>query len=245
MTCHLRILQLGGVILGFFAISAMAAPPIFSDNSRGHGNEVMASVCVEVPNRPVERCVYVHAWEHYDVKGTYYFTGIYINYRFHRSNPDGSWRSGQALMFCQSDMDTITVGRDYVTIDAVLHPDGPECDSWGMTQSCAGVDNCEPPEPWRFPDPTVVAGEWIDPINTSKAVINRTHDFLDPWSETSHKIVEHCNENWGDVMARGGFSLEFGTFPPNPVRYFPFEGFDTQGWTNSVLRSCNNNSKAK
>ena len=245
MNCRSRVLQFGGVILGLFGMSAIAAPPIFSDNSRAHGNEAIASVCVQVPNRPVERCAYVHAWEHYDVKGTHQFTGIYINYRFHRSNPDGSWRFGQALMFCQTGLETIKASPNHVRIDAVLHPDGPECNSWGMIEECDPFGNCEPTEPWRFSDPTVVTGEWMDPIDSSKAVINRQHDFFDPWSETSHKTVEHCNENSGHVMARGGFSLEFGSFPPNPIRHFPFEGFDTQGWTHYWLRSCNNNSKVK
>lgn len=240
MTCRLRILQLCGATLGLLAMTAVAAPPIFSDNSRAHGNEVMAGVCVQVPNRPVERCVDLHAWEHYDVKGTYQFTGIWINYRVHRSNPDGSWRSIWAEMICQAGLETIKASPNHVSLDAILHPDGPECDSWGIIEDCDQWGNCVP-QPWGFSDPTVVTGAWIDPMNTSKGVINWQHDFYDPWSETSQKIVEHCNENLGEIMARGGLSLEFG----GRIRDIPFEGFDTQGWTQYWLKSCNSNSKVK
>jgi hypothetical protein len=240
MTSRSRALQIGGVILGLLAMSALAAPPIFSNNSRTHGNEVFANVCVEIPQFQVQRCADVHAWEHYDVKGTYEFTGIAISYWFHRSNPDGSSRTGQTWMFCQAGVGTIKANPNRVTLEAVLHPDGPECDTWGILEDCDALGICVP-RPWGFSDPTVVTGAWIDPINTSKVVVNHTDNFFDSWTETSHKIVSHCNENWGDVMSRGGFSLGFG----NRTRDFPFEGLDTQGWTNYWLRSCNDNSKVK
>ena len=220
MTCRLRMLQFGGVILGLLAMSATAAPPIFSDHSRAHGNEAIASVCVEVPNRPVERCAYIHAWEHYDVKGAHQFTGMYINYKFRRSNNDGSYRYGQAQLFCQTDLETMKADPNHVRIDAILHPDGPECNSWGMIKDCDANDDCEPPAPWSFSDPTVVTGEWLDPINTSKVVVNRKNDFFDPWSATSHKTVEHCNESWGDVMSRGGSRSSSGA-SQTPSGIFP------------------------
>jgi hypothetical protein len=200
----------------------------------------MAGVCVQVPNRPVERCADVHAWEHYDVKGNYQYTGIWINYRFHRSNPDGSWRNGLADMVCQTGLKTIKANSNHVSLDAVLHPDGPECGSWGMIEDCDPSGNCVP-QAWGFSNPTIVTGKWLDPMNASKGVVNWRHDYYDPWSETSDRTVEHCNENWGGLMARGGFSIEFG----GRSRDFPFEGLDTQGWTDFWVRSCNNNLKVK
>lgn len=89
---------------------------------------------------------------------------------------------------------------------------------------CDAFWNCEW-TPLGFPEPTVVTGEWIKPMNASKAVVNRTDSFYDPWSETSYKTVNHCNENWGDLMSKGGFTFDLGT----RVRHFPFEGFDAQG----------------
>jgi hypothetical protein len=212
--------------------------PFSSDNSRRYGNEVSAGLCVTFASG--ERCSNVHAWEDYDVKGTYQFTGINLDYWFIRFFPEGGWRTGSRWMYCAAGLESFKARPNHVSLDAALHPGSPECDSSGFIEECDASWNCEW-TPWGFPEPTVVTGEWIDPMNSSKAVVNRTDNFFDPWSETSSKIVNHCNEQWGELMAQGGFSIDLGT----RVRHFPFEGFDTQGWSHFWLRSCNENFKAK
>jgi hypothetical protein len=238
MICRTRIVQIGGVVLGLLATSAMAAPPIFSNHSRAYGNDVGANICVDFPWG--QRCADLYAWENYDVKGTYQYTGISIWYSYHRPFPEGGWRQGSRWMSCQVGLETITAQPNHVTLEATLHPNGPECESDGFIEECDAFGFCDT-TPWGFNDPTEVTGEWIDPMNTSKAVVNRTDKYYDPWSETSHRTVSHCNESNGDLMTRGGFSIDVG----RAIRHFPFEGVDTQGWNHYWLRSCNENFKVK
>jgi len=239
MTYRSRFVQIGCVFSGLLAMSAMAAPPIFSDHNRTYGNEVGADICFDVSGG--QRCANLNAWEHYDVKGTYQYTGIWVWYSFGRPNLDG-WRQSTRWMSCQLSLKAIGAQPNHVTLEAVLHPNGPECDSGGQIEVCdESGNNCVFLQPWGFSDPTVVTGEWIDSLNTSKVVENRIDNFYDPWSETSHRTVTHCNENWGDLMTQGGFSIESGP----RIRHFPFQGIDTPGWSFYSLRSCNNNLKAK
>jgi len=217
-------------------MSAMANPPINSDHNRSYGNDLGAEICVERPGIQVQRCADLQAWEYYDVKGTYQFTEIEINYWFIRFFPEGGQREGRRSMTCQVGIDAINALPNNVSFDATLHPNGPECSSHGIIEECDALWQCET-RPWGFSDPTVVTGDWNDPINSSKAVVNRTDNYYDFWTETSHRTVTHCNENWGDMMASGGFSID--------DRHFPFEGMDVPGLSYYSLRSCNNNFKEK
>lgn len=240
MTSRLRIVRIGVVALSLLAMSAMAAPPFFSNNSRNFGNEVNANVCTYNPDIQLERCADLYGQEYYDVKGTYQFTGIGMFYSFHRDYADGSSRNGMRSTFCMVGLEAIKAKPNLVTLEAVLDANSPECESWGMVEDCDPWGQCIS-GPWEVTEVAVVTGEWIDPTNTSKAVINRTDEFFDPWSETTQRFVTHCNEDWGELMAEGGFTIDFG----GRVRDFPFEGYDTQGWSNVWLRSCNENFKAK
>ena len=143
-------------------------------------------------------------------------------------------------MSCQTGSEVINAHTNRVTLGAVLDPDNPECHTYGVWVNCDALNNCE--VAYRgFENPIEVTGEWIDPINTANVVANHTNNFYDPWSETSYRLMTHCKENGGDMMARGGFSINSAA----RERYFPFEGFDTQGWSHYWLRSCNENSKEK
>lgn len=240
MISRSRIVPLGGVVLGLLAMSATAAPPFFSNNSRTYGNEASATVCTFNPDIQVERCGDLYAQEYYDVQGTYEFTGVGMFYSFHRTAADGTTRHGMRWTFCQVGPEAIKVQPNRVMLEAVLDANSPECESWGMVEDCDPWGYCES-GPWPITEIAVVEGAWLEPLNTSKVVVNRTDNFFDPWSETTQKIVNHCNENWGDVMAQGGFSIDFN----GRVREFPFAGFDTQGWSSFWLRSCNDNIKVK
>jgi hypothetical protein len=217
-------------------MSAMANPPIISDHNRNYGNELRGETCVELPGIQVQRCADLQVRENYDVKGTYQFTEIEINYWFIRFLPDGGQRQGWRQTTCQTGIDAIKAHPNHVSLDATLHPNGPECSSQGMIEECDALWQCEF-RPWGFSDVTVVTGEWTDPINTSKAVVNRTGNYYDFWTGMFHRTVTHCNENWGDTMASGGFSIG--------PRYFPFEGMDVPGWSHYSLWSCNNNFKGE
>jgi len=212
--------------------------PVFRDHNRIYGNSVGANVCVDFLNS--SRCGDLHAWEDYDLKGTFRFTGIGVHYWFIRFFDDGGYRHWWRQMSCQAGPEVINAHTNRVTLAAVLHPDNPECHTYGERVDCDAFDNCEVTHR-GFENPIEVTGEWINPINTAKVIANHTNDFYDPWSETFYRSMMHCNENGGDMMARGGFSIN----SASRERYFPFEGFDTQGWSNYWLRSCNNDNKQK
>lgn len=240
MNCRYQIARFGGITLGLLAMSALAAPPFISNNTRTYGNEVYAYVCNENPDIQLTRCTDVYAAENYDVKGTYEYTDVWFYYSFHRVYDDGSWRQGTRWYSCQMGLDAIKKQGNHVTLNVVLDAYSPECDTWGTVENCEPMGPCVP-EPWTHTEYGVVTGEWLDPINSSKVVVNRVDTYFDPWSETTQKIVNHCNEDWGDLMAQGGLFVQFG----ERVREFPFTGFDTQGWSAFWLRSCNENVKVK
>ena len=207
---------------------------VFQNHNRVYGNGVAADVCVDSPDR--QRCAYLNAWEDYDLKGTFQFTGIDINYWFIRFFDDGGYRTWWRWMFCEAGPGSIAAHTNDVTLGAVLDPDSPECQTYGERVDCDALGNCDYAQS-GFVGPLEVTGEWIQPINTTKRVMNETSIVYDPWSETAQRSMVHCNENGGDMMKRGGFYIGF--------RYFPFDGFATQGWTNYWLRSCNNDYKEK
>jgi hypothetical protein len=217
---------------------AKRSAPMFKDHNRTYGNDVGANVCVDFPGG--QRCADLYVWENYDVKGTFQHSDLSIYYWFHRLFPEGGWRQGSRWMSCQVGPDVITAHQNYVALGAMVHPSGPECQSDGFIEECDEFHNCEW-RPWGFPDPTEITGSWIDPINTSKVIVNQTDDYYDPGSGTSHKSKVHCNESGGQIMTDGGFSIDLG----NAIRQFWFDGFDTQGWSHYWLRSCNNRYEEK
>lgn len=212
--------------------------PMFKDHSRTYGNDVGAYACFDFPGG--QRCADLYVWENYDVKGTYRHTDLSINYWFHRLLPAGGWRQGSRWMSCQVGPEAIRAHQNSVTLDAMVYPNGPECHVDGFIEECDEFHNCEW-RPWGFPDPTGITGNWNDPINTSKVIVNQTDDYYDPGSGTSHKSKVHCNESGGQIMTDGGFSIDLG----NAIRQFWFDGFNTQGWSHYWLRSCNNRYEEK
>ena len=175
---------------------------VFRDHNRIYGNSVMADVCVDAP--PRNRCAFLHAWEDYDMQGTFQFTGIYIDYWFSRLRDDGSYVEWWRTMLCQTGPELIKAHTNHPTLDAVLNPNISECETSGWRVDCDPSGNCNS-APRGFENPLEVTGEWIQAINTWKAVENQTNTSYDPGSETSHRSMMHCNKNGGDMMARGGF----------------------------------------
>lgn len=212
----------------------MRPTSIFRNQSRTYGNDVGANVCAYFPNR--ERCADFYASENYDVKGTFQYTDLWINYGFYRTKPEGGWRYGWRWMSCQVGSDVIKAQQNGARLTAMLDPNGPECFSDGFLEDCDESGNCEGSW-WGYSEPTEVTGEWIDPLNTSKAVVNQTSNNYDPMSDTFFRTVTHCNESGGDLMTRGGLSIG--------DRSFAFEGIDTQGWSYYWLRRCNDQQTEK
>jgi len=210
--------------------------PFFRDQNRTYGNDVGASACLRFPDLNLDRCADLYAYENYDVKGTFQNTELWINYSFHRVYPDGSSAYAWRWMSCQTGLDTIKALPNRVNLVAMLDPNAPECFTDGFREDCDPSNNCEMSW-WGYTVPTEVTGEWIDPLNTSKAVVNQTYESYDPWSETFYKTVTHCNERGGDHMTSGGFAIG--------VREFPFEGLDTDGWNFYWVRSCNDHQTEK
>jgi len=211
---------------------------VFHEHNRVYGNSVSADVCVDVPERQFHRCGNLFAWEDYDLKGKFQFTGIDINYWFIRFFDDGGYRTWWRWIFCQAGPGSIAAHTNGVTLGAVLDPDSSECETYGERVDCDAFGNCDYAQR-GFENPVEVTGEWTQPTNTAKRVMNETNTFYDPWSETEQRSMVHCRENGGDMMKLGGFNIG-----PR-ARYFPFDGYATQGWSNFWLRSCNNDYKQK
>lgn len=207
---------------------------VFQEHSRVYGNSVGADVCVYSPVR--QRCAYLNAWENYDTKGTFQFTGVEISYWFIRFFDDGGYRQWWRWMFCEAEPGIIKAHAQGVALAALLDPVSPQCETYGERWDCDASGSCEF-APRGFENPTEVTGEWIEPISTRKLVVNETNEFHDPESGAVQRSKIHCNENAGDMMTQGGFYVG--------PRDFPFEGFATQGWSNYWLRSCNNDYKEK
>jgi hypothetical protein len=208
--------------------------PAYNSHNRIYGNEVFADVCVDTPFST--RCATLFAGETYDVKGTFEHTDFWVHYRFDRPLQEGGWRHGERWMACQTGPGAIALYKDHATLQAVLDPNSPSCHSDGFIEDCDEFQNCDW-RPWSFGGPLELAGEWLEPINSTRAVVNHSATLYDPWSNTSQQVRIHCNEDGSDLMADGGFSI--GT------RYFPFQGFETHGWNNFWLRACNNHDKVK
>jgi hypothetical protein len=208
--------------------------PGFNSHNRIYGDEVFADVCIDIPVG--RRCATLFAGETHDVKGMFEHTDFWVHYRFERFFPEGGWRYSERWMSCQTGPGAVTVYKDHATLQAILDPNGPECGTDGFIEECDEFQNCEW-SPWGFGEPTEVAGEWLNPINTTRAVVNHSATFYDPWSGMTQLFRIHCNENGADLMADGGFSIG--------IRDFPFNGFETQGGNNYWLRACNNHDKIK
>lgn len=202
---------------------------VFRDHSRIYGNGVGAEVCDQAPG--IDRCATLNAWEDYDLKGTFQFTGIEISYWFTRQLDGGGFRHWWRWLFCQAGPESIGAHFDGATLATNLDPLGPECETYGERIECDDVGNCDFQQR-GFEVPMEVTGEWLEPITTRRLVVNETVDFYDPGSGTSQRSKVHCNENGGELMNQGGFNLG--------RRDFLFIGFATQGWSNYWLRSCNN-----
>ena len=211
---------------------------MFKDHNRTYGNDVGANVCVDIPNG--QRCADLYAWENYDVHGTFQHTDLSFYYWFHRFFPEGGWRQGSRWLSCEVGPDAIRAHQNHVTLGVTVNPSNPGCFVDGYIEECDAQFNCTW-QPWSFPDGTVITGNWIKPINTSKAIVNQTDSVYDPWFDRTYKSAIHCNETGGQMMADGGFILEIGS----RVRSFWFDGFDTQGWSHYWLRSCNDRHEEK
>jgi hypothetical protein len=208
--------------------------PMYNSHNRIYGDEVFADVCVDTQFG--RRCATLFAGEVYDVKGTFEHTDFWVHYRFDRPFPEGGGRHGERWMSCQTDPGAILIYKDRATLQAVLDPNSPMCQSDGFIEDCDDNQNCQW-QPWAFDAPTEIAGEWLDPINSARAVVNHSTTFYDPWSDRTQRLRIHCNENGADLMADGGFSIG--------PRIFPFQGFETQGGNNYWQRACNNHDKVK
>lgn len=224
----------GGLIAAFLAISAVAGPPLIHDGSRTYGNSMGGDRCDTIGN--LYRCVGVHAWENYDVKGTFEFTEVAISLYTYRSFDDGGWSEGWRSLACPVDKNAIVVHPNKLTLAAVLDPSAPGCYSQGQRVTWDPVDGYSV-EPFDWTEPRSVTGEWADPLSYSKSISTHRDSFYDGWSDTDNTAVRHCNESFGDLMKEGGFSFGISN------RWYAFEGVDTPGWSYFQTISCNENHK--
>lgn len=231
MSLCLRTVWLGGAIAALLATTAMAAPPIFRDQGRVYGNSVSASSCNGIENGTI--CRDVTAWENYDVKGTYQFTEASISsYRSQYNPEDGSSSFGFRYLTCPTSQQAISAKPKGATLEAVLDPSAPGCESYGYMETCDPVNGCQY-DSWVYSVPMHIAGEWLDPFNYSESISNQKSSGFEGWSGITTNSVTQCKNLWGDAMSAGGFSVN--------ARSWTFEGPYGPAWGSFSLSSCNTN----
>lgn len=235
MSLCLRKVWAGGVITALLATSATAEPPIFNNQSRAYGNGVAAGVCYDITNGFV--CRDLSAWEDYDVKGTYDYTQASTTvYRWLYDPSDESWSNGWRYVTCPVDQKAIAAHPNGVTLKVFLDPEAPGCYWYGYLESWDPVNGYQF-EPWPFPAPMEISGEWLDPFSYGKWAINQMGTSYDGWSDTISASSVHCNQRWGEMMRSGGFSIN--------SRSWVFEGPEGPVWSNFSTNSCNNHDKQR
>jgi len=213
--------------------------PVFNERNRTYGSSAGGSHCLH--QEFLTRCWDVYATENYDVDGTFEHVEVGIYNYFYRFRPDsGSWTESYRYLSCPTDRTAISAQPNHVTLDVIIDSSTPGCQSYGVRTTSNPVNGYHQ-EPYEFFGLTVVSGEWRDPMTSGKAVINRRESYYDPWSQTTRDIKQHCNESWGDMMSKGGFSVS-GEAPHSQTTHI-FEGYDPTGWSSFNVMRCNDGDK--
>ena len=220
-------------ISAFVTISATAAPPIFNNHNRSYGNWVDGGSCTDIPNG--YRCRSIQVWENYDVKGTFQYTeASFSAWRYEYDPSDGSWEEAWRTLNCPVDQKAISAHPSRVTFEATLDPDQLGCYQWGERHTWDPV-NGDQWFPFAFdPGPRAIAGEWIDPFSFGTSMWNQKDSYHDGWSGATSTAIYQCQGKWGDMMTRGGFSIN--------NRFYAFEGPDGPTWSSYNVSSCNDHS---
>lgn len=235
MSLYLRTAWTGAAIAALVTMSATAAPPVFNNQNRAYGNSVGAGICYDITNGYV--CRDISAWEDYDVKGTYDYTRASATvYRWLYDPSDGSWSNGWRFVSCPVDQEVISARPNGATLEVILDPEVPGCDSYSYLESWDPVNGYQY-QPWPFPAPVEITGEWLDPFSYGKWAINQKGTTYDGWSGTTSTSSLQCNQRWGDLMRSGGFSMN--------NRTWAFEGPGGLAWSNFSTNSCNSHSKQR
>lgn len=231
MTCS-RTLWIYGLIVGFMAISASAAPPTSKYHNRFYGNWVEGGSCNSLEDG--YRCRSIQVWENYDVKGTFEYTeASFTFWMYSFDSSDESWEEGWRTLTCPVSQEAISAHPNRVTFEASLDPEAPGCYQWGQLHTWDPI-NGDQWFPYTFaPGSREIAGEWMDPFSYGSSTSNQKDSYYDGWSGSTGKAVHHCQGNWGDTMTRGGFSVN--------TRFYAFEGPDGPTWSSYNLSNCNEN----
>ena len=225
----------GGVVAALLAASATAAPPVYKQQNRIYGNSAYGASCTDIFNGSF--CRDVVAYENYDVKGTFEYTEVAISNSRNVYDPtDGSYSFGYRYLSCPVDRQALSADKDAVSLEAMLDPSAPGCNSGGYIESWDPVNGPQYQE-WVFPVVMHVTGEWLDPFYYYESLSNQKNTYYDGWSGTTTKNVEHCRYLSGDWMRAGGFSIN--------ARSWAFEGPDGPAWSGFSLSSCNSNNKQR
>ena len=214
--------------------------PVFKDHNRTYGSWAGGGHCQYLAN--LIRCWDIQAQEHYDVHGTFEYVEVGVQNYFHRYYPaTGNWTENLRFLSCPVDQSAISAHPNRVTIDATLDANSPGCYSYGNRTTYDAANDEYQHSPYEFYGLTAISGEWTDPLTTGKAVTNRWDKHYDPFSGTTNETTQHCNENWGDMMGKGGFSVS-GEAPFSQTSHL-FEGYDPSGWSNFNVVRCNDGNK--
>ncbi len=233
MTCSRKV-WVGAIVTAFIATTATAGPPTYSNQNRTYGSWVVGASCTPLPNG--YRCREIQVSENYDVKGTYEFTEGMLHAWSYQEDPEaGSWEHGERFLTCPIDQKSISAHPNRVAVDFMLDTEALGCNNWGYLDTY-DPDNGYQSQPLLFPSgQRAIAGEWMDPFSYDNSTSNNKGSFHNGWSNMTSSYVNHCKNTWGDLMTRGGFSIN--------TRFYAFEGTEGSTWSAYWISSCNENNK--
>ena len=225
-----RIRWVCGLMAGLMAFAASAEPPMMKFGNRSYGNWVEGGSCTYLENG--YRCRAIQARENYDVKGTFEFTEASFNTWSYIYDPgDGSYEESWRVLTCPVDPKAISAHPNRVTVEVALNPEWPGCYQWGERHTWDPINDHQWfPNPWT-PGTREIEGEWMGAFNFGSSISNQKDSFYDGGSGTTSRRNYNCKWNWGDMMTRGGFSIN--------TRFYAFEGPDAPTWSFYQVSSCN------
>lgn len=226
LICGLLIICLTTLV----ALTAEAAPPFAKSTNRSIASGANADRCDYSDFG--SSCVALYASEYYDIKGNYEDTWVGVFEDSNEYDPDtGVFTYSFRELGCSLPLGAISAGSNRVAVEASLDPSSPNCFTYGEIY----IYDPSTPEPQWFPyafDEVVdVHGVWEDPLESSTGPISRRMQTYDYWTETVIKWNYQCKESYGDLMRKGGFSVN-GAF-------VPFEGLGSPGWSSFYITKCN------
>lgn len=212
------------------AISAEAAPTFATTVSRAIATGANADRC-DYSDYGYS-CLVVSAYESYDIQGNYENTWSSTLEDSFEYDPDtGGYMYGFRVLECSLPLGAISASQNRVTVEALLDPNSPNCFSFGEMY-IFDPSTGEQWIPYAFDTTIELNGVWEDPLQSAAGPVNRRMQTYDYATGSVVRWNYQCHESFGDLMQKGGFSV-------NDV-FVPFQGIGGSGWSSFYISKCNN-----